>query len=86
VKPGPKTGGFSLNSPKIQLAFFMSDIVFKCPATKRVVPTGLTTEKVKLNSLSGISFKLRCPACLRIHTWRSKDAWEHKEEPKPELR
>jgi hypothetical protein len=62
----------------------MPDIVIMCPTTKRVVPTGLTTEKIKLDSLSGMDFKLQCPACKRIHRWRSKHAWEYKEEPKCE--
>jgi len=60
----------------------MSDIVIRCPTTKRVVPTGLSTDKVKLSSLSGIDFKLQCPACFRLHTWRTKDAWEYKEQLK----
>jgi hypothetical protein len=58
----------------------MTEIVIRCPTTKKVVPTGLSTEKIKLDSLSGIDFKLECPACRRLHTWRRKDAWEHCEE------
>jgi hypothetical protein len=64
----------------------MPDILFRCPTTKRVVPTGLTTDKVKLSSLSGITFTLRCPACLRNHKWQKKDVWEHEERPKLGMR
>jgi hypothetical protein len=40
-----------------------------------VVPTGLTTEKIKFESLSGITIPLQCPACLKMHKWEPKDAW-----------
>ena len=53
----------------------MPEIVIKCPTTKKVVPTGLISEKIRLDSLSGIIFKLRCPACLKIHKWKRDDAW-----------
>jgi hypothetical protein len=62
----------------------MPDIVIMCPTTKKVVPTGLTTETIKLGSLTGMDFKLQCAACKRIHTWRSKHAWEYKEPPECE--
>jgi len=49
---------------------------------RRVVPTGLTTEKIKLSStekiklssLSDLKLRLQCPACLKIHRWGQKDA------------
>jgi hypothetical protein len=53
----------------------MPDIMILCPTLKRAVPTGLTTEKIKLESLSGIKIPLRCPACLKTHHWERKDAW-----------
>ena len=53
----------------------MPDIVIRCPNLGRVVPTGLTTEKIKLSSLSGIKLRLQCPACLKIHKWSQKEAW-----------
>ena len=54
----------------------MPEIMIRCPNFGRIVPTGLTTEKIKLSSLSG-RFKLRvlCPACLKIHRWGQKEAW-----------
>jgi len=53
----------------------MPDIVIRCPNLGRVVPTGLTTEKIKLSSLSGIKLRLQWPACLKIHKWGHKEAW-----------
>jgi hypothetical protein len=53
----------------------MPEIVIRCPNTRRVVPTGLTTEKIKLGSLSGLKLSVLCPACLKSHRWGQKDAW-----------
>jgi len=52
----------------------MSEILIRCPNLRRVVPTGLTTEKIKLSSLSDLKLRLQCPACLKIHRWGQKDA------------
>ena len=52
----------------------MSEILIRCPNLGRVVPTGLTTEKIKLSSLSDLKLRLHCPACLKIHRWGQKDA------------
>ena len=38
------------------------------------MPTGLTTEKIKLSSLSDLKLRLQCPACLKIHKWGWKEA------------
>lgn len=53
----------------------MPDIVIRCPMFEKVVPTGLTTEQIKLDSLSDLVIPLRCPACQKLHKWRRKDAW-----------
>jgi hypothetical protein len=53
----------------------MPEIMIRCLNTKRVVPTGLTTEKIKLSSLSGLKLRLQCPACLKLHRWGQKEAW-----------
>ena len=37
--------------------------------------TGLTTEKIKLSSLSSLKLRLQCPACLKSHRWGQKEAW-----------
>ena len=53
----------------------MPDIMIRCPTFGREVPTGLTTEIIKFESLSGVTIPFRCPACLRTHKWEQKDAW-----------
>ena len=45
------------------------------------MPTGLVTEKIKFDSLSGIQFALLCPACGRIHRWKRQNAWVEGETP-----
>jgi hypothetical protein len=49
--------------------------MIRCPNLGRIVPTGLTTEKIKLSSLSDVKLRLQCPACLKIHKWGQKEAW-----------
>ena len=53
----------------------MPQILIRCPQFGRSVPTGLVTEKIKFESLSGIQFALLCPACGRIHRWKRQNAW-----------
>jgi hypothetical protein len=53
----------------------MPDIMIRCPVFGRAVPTGLTTEAIKFDSLSDITIPMCCPACLRTHKWELKDAW-----------
>jgi hypothetical protein len=59
----------------------MPDIMIRCPIFGGAVPTGLTTEKIKFDSLSGIAIPFRCPACLRTHKWEQKDAWVDGDDP-----
>ena len=53
----------------------MPEILIRCPNLGRIVPTGLTTEKIKLSSLSDLKLRLLCPACLKWHRWGQKEAW-----------
>ncbi len=57
----------------------MPKIMIRCLTLGEAVPTGLTTEKIKFESLSGIMVPLRCPACLKVHRWEKADAWVEKE-------
>jgi hypothetical protein len=52
----------------------MDDILIRCPTLHWAVPTGLTTEMIKLDTLE-IPLTMRCPACRQIHQWERKDAW-----------
>jgi hypothetical protein len=55
----------------------MQRILIRCPILDRAVPTGLTTDTIKLDTLE-MTLTMRCPACDRIHTWKKKDAWIEK--------
>ena len=46
----------------------------------KAVPTGLTTEKIKFESLAGVTIPLQCPVCLKLHKWEKKEAWVDKED------
>src|SRR6266481_6518798 len=69
------TEGLTPEGPKV-----MSDIVIRCPIFHTPVPTGLRTDTIKFASLPNISFRLRCPACKKLHRWRPKDAWVRKDD------
>jgi hypothetical protein len=58
----------------------MPQILIRCPAFGNAVPTGLTTERVKFDSLSGIQFSMVCPACGKIHRWKQPKAWVERDE------
>jgi hypothetical protein len=54
----------------------MPDIMIRCPSLGKAVSTGLSTETVVLDSLSGLTIPLRCPAYKKVHKWHRRDAWE----------
>jgi hypothetical protein len=53
----------------------MPNIMIRCPTLGTAVPTGLTTEKIKFESLSEVRIPLRYPDCFKLHKWERKDAW-----------
>jgi len=57
----------------------MPNIMIRCPIRGIPVPTGLTTETIKFESLSGITIPLQCAACLKLHQWERKQASVEKE-------
>jgi endogenous inhibitor of DNA gyrase (YacG/DUF329 family) len=57
----------------------MPNIMIRCPTYGKPVPTGLTTEKIKFSSLSGVTIPFRCPACLKTHHWQKEEAWVERE-------
>jgi hypothetical protein len=60
----------------------MPQILIRCPVFGRVIPTGLSTEKVRFDSLSGIQFSVVCPACEKTHRWKQPKAWIEREQAK----
>ena len=55
----------------------MANIMIRCPTLHWDVPTGLTTDMIKLDTLE-IPLTMRCPVCRQIHQWEQKDAWIEK--------
>ena len=53
----------------------MSDVVIRCPQTKRPVATDLTTDMVIFETLPPVALPLRCLACGQVHRWKPEDAW-----------
>jgi hypothetical protein len=52
----------------------MPNVMTWCPTLQRAVPTGVTTEMVRLDTLQ-IASTFHCPLCGRDHTWQRADAW-----------
>ena len=56
--------------------YAMPRIMILCPRLKWAVPTGLTTDMVKLDSMfDEMKVTFKCPACGANHCWMRKDAW-----------
>jgi hypothetical protein len=53
----------------------MPEILIRCRTSGKAVPTGLSTEKIRFESLSGMEFSIVCPACGKIHIWNNSEAW-----------
>jgi hypothetical protein len=50
--------------------------MIRCPIVGGVVPTGLTTETIMFDSIDvNLEMPLRCPACMKVHKWKPRDAW-----------
>jgi hypothetical protein len=60
----------------------MKDIMVRCPTFGMGVPTGLTTEDVKFESIPDVAIPFRCPACRKTHEWRPITAWVDKGHPR----
>jgi hypothetical protein len=55
----------------------MPRIMIRRPTRQEAVPTGLTTDIIKLDTLD-IPVTMRCPRD-RIHRWKQKNAWIEEE-------
>ena len=64
----------------------MPDIMVRCPTLRIPVPTGLTTESVKFESIPNIAIPFHCPACLKTHQWRPITAWIDKDRHRQHVR
>jgi len=52
----------------------MADILINCTVFGVVVPTGITTEMIILDTLD-FELAMYCPACRQVHKWKRVDAW-----------
>jgi hypothetical protein len=71
----PVTRGNDWSTTFLYPKITMPMIMIQCPTFKRAVPTGLTTENIKLDSLSGLAIPFQCPVCLKTHRWEREQAW-----------
>ena len=53
----------------------MPRIMIRCPTLGKDLSTGLTTEQIKFESLSGFTVNLHCPVCGKTHRWNCNQAW-----------
>ena len=52
----------------------MQRLFFICPATRRVVDVGVTTEIGTLLRIKSETLRARCPACGQLHEWKVREA------------
>ncbi|MGB9369153.1 MAG: hypothetical protein WCE79_24390 [Xanthobacteraceae bacterium] len=52
----------------------MERLFFTCPATRRSIDSGVTTEIGTLLKIKSAKVRVRCPACGQVHEWVVRDA------------
>ena len=53
----------------------MGAIMIRCPATDKLIPVGIDTDRDTFASLPEVEARpVHCPACGGQHTWSKKDA------------
>ena len=52
----------------------MAMVVIRCPATGRLVFTGIETNAASVNLIPPINTRLTCPSCGNTHVWSILDA------------
>ena len=53
----------------------MTQLMFKCPKTKRLVPTHVDIDLAQIDKLPDRVTFSRCPFCSTLHGWRPKDTF-----------
>jgi hypothetical protein len=53
----------------------MSMVMFRCPRTKRAIPTGLQVDRATFQSAPVFFSQTFCLYCHATHEWFAKDAW-----------
>jgi hypothetical protein len=62
----------------------MGTIMIACPATGRVIPTGIQSERSEFACMPVFFADTHCPICDSNHRWFARDAWV--DEPRPAAR
>ena len=52
----------------------MERLYFICPATRRAVDVGITTEIGTLLRIKSETLRARCKACGQVHEWKVSEA------------
>jgi len=52
----------------------MERLYFICPATRRAVDVGITTEIGTLLRIKSETLRARCKACGQVHEWKVREA------------
>jgi hypothetical protein len=52
-----------------------SMVMTRCPSTGHEIATGITSDWVTFNNLSGEPKRLQCPHCGDEHHWTVAEAW-----------
>ena len=64
-----------LNSPPfLAVERVVADILINCTVFGMMVPTGIATEMIILDTLD-FELAMYCPACRQVHRWKRADAW-----------
>jgi hypothetical protein len=53
----------------------LTQLMFKCPKTKRLVPTHVDIDLAQIDKLPDRVTFSRCPFCSTLHGWRPKDTF-----------
>jgi len=57
----------------VPLGVPLTQLMFKCPKTKRLVPTHVDIDLAQIDKLPDRVTFSRCPFCSTLHGWRPKD-------------
>ena len=53
----------------------MGMVMFRCPATSQVIPTGIQVDRATFHSAPVFFSRTFCHLCRVTHEWFAKDAW-----------
>ena len=56
----------------------MTQLMFKCPKTKRLVPTNVEIDLANIDKLPDRVTFSQCPYCRAVHGWTPNQTWVSK--------